>query len=653
MKSKFKSLFANRLGIIPVFAAAALVPGVSLAGDHTWDGGGADGSWLTGLNWNDDPAGIPSFGIDSVQTFNTSGAGNLASLVATNPNVGTLAFNADADNNITIQLSNLVSGGAARNLNFTVSTGDAALNVDPDAAGNFTIGVSNGSVTLASNLVITHNGSGVLTIDRPISEVTPDPGPKSVTKGGSGALTLTSANNFDGGLFLNAGTLNINGINCLGGTTAVPGTFTINGGAIDNTSGAPVAISSKANPIVINGDFVFKGTQNLTFSTNPVTLGTALGSARTISVDAGVLTFAGGISDGDTATAIIKSGAGTLTLNGANGFTGGIVVNSGGFSVGGAATFASSGLTVGGSAATGTPSLTGGNTINLPTSIAAASGGVAGIHTPGGTSAGTQTFSSTLAYGSGAILAWQVNPQQVEDPGANTNNFGLFDQVVATGGSGSVTGSGGVFRITVTGGYSYADAFWDTDKSWTVFSGTGAPIDLAVIFSAFEGAGVDAGGIVAGEGQFSFSGSNLVWTAGSVPTNAYDLWSSALANPAFDFDSDSDGLDNGLEWILGGEPTQNDVPSVLPVVTGNATTGITLTFTREEDSISETTLTLEYGNDLSGWTPVVIDQDGGSFANGVEVTINEGPSPDEVTVIIPASNESGGKLFARLKASRP
>jgi hypothetical protein len=91
----------------------------------------------------------------------------------------------------------------------------------------------------------------------------------------------------------------------------------------------------------------------------------------------------------------------------------------------------------------------------------------------------------------------------------------------------------------------------------------------------------------------------------------------------------------------------------LPLATGDAINGLTLTFTREEDAIPETTLTVEYATDLAGpWTSVTVDQDGGSFPNGVVVTINEAASPDAVSINIPGSNAIGGKLFARLRAVR-
>ncbi|MEX1049744.1 MAG: autotransporter-associated beta strand repeat-containing protein [Akkermansiaceae bacterium] len=651
---KSKSRLLQRLTVL---ASLCLAPSYSFAGDFIWDGGGADGSWIVGTNWVDDPegSGVPTLGVDSNQTFYAIGASNLSTFLAANRVIGTLSFDSNADSDVSVRFANASDGTTARNLTFDVATGDAAINVDADAVGNFILGVTGGSIFLNDKLVINHNGGGILTINRPISETSsPDPGPQSVTKNGSGTLTLTAANNFDGGLFMNSGTLNINGLNCLGGTALAPSPVVINGGAIDNTSGAAIAISTKLHPYTFNGDFTFLGTNNLSLSTGPVDLGSAEGTSRKIAVNAGVFTIGGVISNGTTANSLVKEGNGNLTLTGACAYDGTTLVNSGTFSLGTTGTLSGSSLTIGGAAATGTPTLAGASNIGVPTIIASAAGGVQGTHAVSGTSPGTQTFSSTLTYDSGAIFAWQVNPGQAEDPGVATTNFGLYDMVVASGEAGSVTGGSAVFRIALGGGFAFSDAFWDTDKTWSnVYSGTGAPSDLSAIFSTFSGTEIGSNGIVAGQGQFTFVGSTLHWTAGAAPSNAYDLWSAGLANPAFDFDSDNDGIENGLEWILGGNPNQNDTPSILHAVTGNATTGLTLTFTREEDSIPETTLSLEYSTDLAGpWTSEIIDQDGGNLANGVVVTVNEAASPDAVTISIPASNAPGGRLFARLKAVR-
>ena len=632
-----------QLRLFTGIATVALLPSFGLAGDFIWDGGGPDGSWIIGTNWVGDPAGTPSMGIGSIQSFYATGTTNLATFLGGSRVMGTLNFNAEADSDISIRFAELATGGLTRTLTFDVTTGNAALNVDPDATGNFTLGVSDspGNISLSDNLVITHNGTGNLTINRPVGLTIPST-LLSVTKDGTGTLTLASSNTFDGGFLLSAGTLNITDVNAVG---KAAGALTINGGAIDNTLLPAAALNLGARPLTINGDFTFKGssgnTGTLNLGTGATTLGTAAGTTRTITVSASTLTIAGIIADGTTANGITKNGGGILTLNGKSTFTGPLLINSGSLSVGTAATFTSSGLTVGGPAASGTPLLVGNGTVNIPTTFAAADGGVAGTEQPGGTSVGTHTFTSTVIYGSGATFAWQTN-----------TGLGTYDKVVATGAAGSVTGSSSVFRITTSG--AFTDTFWDTDHTWSdIFSGTGAPTSLGTVFSTFSGTNIDSSGFVAGQGQFTFVGSSLKWTAGAAPTNAYDIWSSGLANPAFDFDSDNDGIENGLEWILGGNANQNDTPSVLPAVAGNATTGLTITFTREEDAITETTLTLEYATDLAGpWISEIIDQDGGSLANGVVVTVNEVASPDAVIVSIPASNAPTGKIFARLKTLR-
>jgi hypothetical protein len=158
-------------------------------------------------------------------------------------------------------------------------------------------------------------------------------------------------------------------------------------------------------------------------------------------------------------------------------------------------------------------------------------------------------------------------------------------------------------------------------------------------------------------GTLSISGGNTLLLTVSAG-NAYDTWIATfgLAGPdaAFDFDYDNDGIDNGLEWVLGGNPTIGDTAS-LYAVTGSAATGLTLTFDREEDSIGVATLTVEYGSTLATWPGSVTIGATSSPAdgNGVVVTVNEVPAPDEVTVNIPASNSASGKLFARLKATLP
>lgn len=123
----------------------------------------------------------------------------------------------------------------------------------------------------------------------------------------------------------------------------------------------------------------------------------------------------------------------------------------------------------------------------------------------------------------------------------------------------------------------------------------------------------------------------------------------------FEDDPEGDTVDNGLEWILGGDPLAQDAAAILPVPQSDPVNGLTLTFTREEDSIGETTLLVQWQTDLdSTWNDVTIGAtSSGPDGNGVTVTINEAADPDEVTVNIPATNAANGKIFARLNASQP
>jgi fibronectin-binding autotransporter adhesin len=156
--------------------------------------------------------------------------------------------------------------------------------------------------------------------------------------------------------------------------------------------------------------------------------------------------------------------------------------------------------------------------------------------------------------------------------------------------------------------------------------------------------------------QLTGSGTLTVTTGPSA--SAYDTWASGFSltgpNAAFDFDFDNDGIENGLEWILGGNPTTNSA-GILPVATKNVSGDLILTFNREEDSITESTLKVQFGSDLASWPKEVTigGTSSGPDVNGVTVAIDTAASPDAVTVTIPASNAPAGSIFARLNATRP
>lgn len=94
------------------------------------------------------------------------------------------------------------------------------------------------------------------------------------------------------------------------------------GGLVFN-SGAS-AFTMSGNPVLLTGDI----TNNST-SAQTIHLQMTLVGDRTVTTNTGAVTLNGPISDGGFSCGLIKAGSGTLTLNGANSFTGGLAVNAG------------------------------------------------------------------------------------------------------------------------------------------------------------------------------------------------------------------------------------------------------------------------------------------------------------------------------------
>jgi fibronectin-binding autotransporter adhesin len=163
--------------------------------------------------------------------------------------------------------------------------------------------------TIVTPVGITFNNS---TLAYSVSGTGDITGTTGITKNGTAALTLATANTFSGGVQLNSGTLNVDNASALGS-----GALTIAAGTtLDNTSGSPVVAT---NAQTWNGDFSFTGT-------NDLTLGTAtLGANSTVTVNAGSLTINGISGSGE----LTKGGAGLLVIGAASSFTGLTTVNAG------------------------------------------------------------------------------------------------------------------------------------------------------------------------------------------------------------------------------------------------------------------------------------------------------------------------------------
>jgi len=219
-----------------------------------------------------------------------------------------------------------VAGTAPRSLTWNAGSGlwdintstnwlDASLNLtkfqqldltafnDTLGAGAFV--VTNNSAVTPQNFTVNNNaasytftGSGAIG------------GTTTLTKAGTNSLTIASANTYSGGTVVSNGTLVLANASALGS-----GTLDIEGGSLDSM--VPNLINANNNPITLDNDLIFLGSQNMNLGGGAV----SFGANRQIAVSNNTLTVAGPISA--TSAALTKGGSGTLLLlNTGNAYTG-------------------------------------------------------------------------------------------------------------------------------------------------------------------------------------------------------------------------------------------------------------------------------------------------------------------------------------------
>ena len=253
----------------------------------TWTNGGATGNWNLAGNWSGTGTLPPqaagdsaTFGATAPGTVNLDANETVGGLIFNNASAFTLSSNMSST--LTLDNSN---GGVA----ITVTTGTHSI--QNAAAFN-----DNVSVATASGTQITIAGN--------VAQVS---GIRSLTKTGTGTLVFIGSNAYTGGTVVTSGVVEFNGFGALGtGTTLGLGAAATNGmlryasGNTADISGLTVTLSAGGGTIDTNG--------------NDVILANPIGNSG-----------AGGLT---------KTGAGKLTLGGANTYTGTTTINNGILSVG-------------------------------------------------------------------------------------------------------------------------------------------------------------------------------------------------------------------------------------------------------------------------------------------------------------------------------
>jgi autotransporter-associated beta strand protein len=518
--------------------------------------------------------------------------------------------------------------------------------------------------------------------------------------GSIGAITVSNTAGLDGTLNIQNGTYALGANNFIvGGAQTTPATGTVNqSGGVVSFSGGNGLLLGNAGTTASTGIYNLSG-GSINTATAVTSRGVMLG-ANNNSINTFNLSGTGALNmttaTGGTDTSVLHVGrfdsaanGTTNTFNQSGGTANVAILSVGGNGATGSGVVSTINWTGGTFIAASFPRMAAGNTNTATLTI----GGTADVTLPAFPTVRGTTSTATL-YLDGGVLKPSATSSAyisgltnayIKSGGAkfHTNSFditvsqNLLTDTVSTGGGLTKEGSG---TLSLTGTNTYTGNTTVTAGALSLGNGTtntglADAADVSVASGAtlnLNYSGTDTidelwlGGVQKPAGVYGSSDpSGLITGSGTLTVttgpsaSAYDNWATVThgltgPNAAFDFDYDNDGIDNGLEWILGGNPTTSST-GILPLATRNLAGDLVLTFTRAEASITETTLKVEFGTDLASWPKqaTIGATSSGPDANGVVVSINTAASPDAVTVTIPASNAPSGRIFARLNASKP
>ncbi|HAK2951732.1 TPA: autotransporter outer membrane beta-barrel domain-containing protein [Salmonella enterica] len=273
-----------------------------------------------------------------------------------------------------------------------------------------------------------------------------------VEKSGDDALTLSGSNTYTGGTLISGGTLVANDVNALGtGDITDNATLELNtGGDFDNAiSGSGQVVKSGDETLTLSGANSYTGGTTISGGTLVATNVDALGTGD-VTDNATLELNTGGKFDNAISGSgnVVKSGADTLTLSGSNTYTGGTTINDG--------TLVATSVD-----ALGTGDVTDDATLELNTGgdFDNAIGGSGNVVKSGAdtlTLSGSNTYTGGTLISDGTLVASNVEALGSGDVTDNAtlemNTGGDFDNAIS--GSGQVVKSGDK-TLTLSGANSY------------------------------------------------------------------------------------------------------------------------------------------------------------------------------------------------------
>jgi autotransporter-associated beta strand protein/T5SS/PEP-CTERM-associated repeat protein len=464
-----------------------------------------------------------SAGNNLVVTSTISGTGTLA---LTNSGTLDLTGTTVANATIVLDMTTSVSAGMLRirtgigNLRIG-SSGTGTLNVNGGSVTSLAslLGFNAGSVGLATvssgtwattaNLNVGRSGIGMLDVNG--GRVTSDFADIGGQSGGYGSVTVSSGT-LSMNRFFNVGRSGTGTLNVTGGLLMIPsgtigavagglGTATVSGGTWDNggdlvVGAAGTGTLTMTGGLVIVGGILSKGSAGSINLNSGGTLQIGAGSTGGVLnvgslVNNGTLIF--NRSDASTYSgdlsgfgAVLKQGAGQLTLAGANSYSGLTTISAGIIALSGAGSIGTGGMNLGTTGSPGVLDIAGltAGSYSLPSSAS-----LAGVGTISGNGKSLAVLGSlapgnsagTITIGTGLSLDLSNSGTSLFEITSPAFTAGTFDLV---SGDGSVV-FGGILNLAFSGG-SYADG---TDVL-QIFTATGG---RSRNFSAVNATGLAAG----------------------------------------------------------------------------------------------------------------------------------------------------------------
>jgi hypothetical protein len=141
-----------------------------------------------------------------------------------------------------------------------------------------------------------------------------------------------------------------------------------------------------------------------------------------------------------------------------------------------------------------------------------------------------------------------------------------------------------------------------------------------------------------------------------VADDAADPFTSWSGGAAFDVDTNNDGVENGLAFLLGAADVNENANRFLPAPTQSGG-ALTLNFKMRNAAARGTaSLQVQHSNDLGisdPWSALVTVPDATMNLGGIDFTVIAGVAPlNNVTATIPAAgNSANGRLFGRVKGN--